>query len=264
MQPVNFMEGSKIVTSAANPAVKKLRSLAVKKYREEENLFLVDGAEYIEGALKAGWRAEMVVFSRAAAGSEIIRQSAGAELLETTGDILSKIVQRDNAPSIAAAFRPQWHDLNAIAQGLWVGLENIRDPGNLGTIIRTADAVGAAGVFLVGETCDPWAPETIRATAGSFARVKIARASVAGFLEWKKRWPGRVVGTHLRGMTDYRAAQYDLPLLLMMGGEQAGLSNDIADACDELVKIPMAGGAESLNLAVSTGIMLYEIHRPTL
>ncbi|HEY8191741.1 MAG TPA: RNA methyltransferase [Alphaproteobacteria bacterium] len=258
------MDGSKLVTSAANPAVKKLRSLAVKKYREEENLFLVEGTEYVAGALKAGWRAEMIAFSREVAGSEIIRQAAGAELLETTYDILSKIVQRDNAPTLVAAFRPQWSNLNAIAQGLWVGLENIRDPGNLGTIIRTADAVGAAGVILVGETCDSWAPETIRASAGSFARIKIARAAEKEFLEWKKNWPGRAVGTHLRGTTDYRAAQYGLPLLLMMGGEQAGLSNNIADACDELVKIPMAGGTESLNLAVSTGIMLYEIRRPTL
>jgi TrmH family RNA methyltransferase len=260
------MEESKLVTSAANPDIKKLRSLAVKKYREEENLFLVEGVEYIEGALEAGWRAEIIAFSPRARNEApgVFKERGGAAWIETNDDILSKIVQRDNPPALVAALRPQWGELGAITQGLWIGLENIRDPGNLGTIIRTADAVGAEGVVLIGETCDPWAREAIRATAGSFARVKVARASGPELVDWKKQWPGRAVGTHLRATTDYRAGQYDLPLLLMMGGEQAGLSSIVADACDELVKIPMAGGAESLNLAVSTGIMLYEIRRATL
>ena len=147
---------------------------------------------------------------------------------------------------------------------LWLALEEVRDPGNLGTIIRTADAVGAAGIFLVGQTCDPYSREAVRASMGSIFAVPLVRLDQPAFLALARRWTGDVAGTHLSGKTDYRAAAYRAPTLLVMGSEAAGLSEATAARCSKLVRIPMAGRLDSLNLAVATALMLYEIRRPAL
>lgn len=257
----------KIVTSAANPAVKRLKSLSLKKHREEEGAFPVEGLRHIHEALCAEWEPDSFVFSPAARQEKLFKgvlyhdSLKGKECFETTDEILSRITGRDNTQPALAVFKQRWHELSEVKDGLWVGLENVRDPGNLGTIIRTAHAAGAAGVILIGECCDPWSPEAVRATMGSFARVKLARARTPDFVKWRAGWKGGVVGTHLQSATDYRSIKYDLPLLLLMGSEQAGLSLEISKVCDVLAKIPMAGGAESLNLAVSAGVMLYEVIR---
>jgi TrmH family RNA methyltransferase len=140
-----------------------------------------------------------------------------------------------------------------------VALERVRDPGNLGTILRTADAAGCGGVILVGECCDPWSVECVRATMGSIFALPLAKAMPAEFLAWRSGWPGSVVGTLLTAQTDYRSAVYAAPTLILMGNEQQGLTPEMAAACDVAVKIPMRGRADSLNLAVATGIMIYAV-----
>jgi TrmH family RNA methyltransferase len=142
---------------------------------------------------------------------------------------------------------------------LWLALEEVRDPGNLGTILRTVDAVGAAGVILVGTGCDPYSRECVRATMGSVFAVPIAKATREAFLGWVGGWPGDVVGTHLDAREDFRKVAYRAPALLVMGSEGPGLSEAVARACTLRVKIPMAGGLDSLNLAVATALMLYQI-----
>lgn len=255
------MAESKIITSAQNEAVKRLKSLAQKKYRDAEGVFLVEGLRHINDALNGGFTLDTIAFSpRGAEGARPLQLRAKTAL-ETTDDILSRITGRDNTQSAVAALNMRWAAPEKIATGLWVALEGVRDPGNLGTIIRTADAVKAEGVILLGETCDPWSPEAVRGSMGSFARVAIARMIAAEFIDFKKTYQGRVIGTHLATDADFRAADYTAPLVLVMGSESNGLSDDMAKACDQLVKIPMAGGAESLNLAVSTGVMLYEALR---
>jgi TrmH family RNA methyltransferase len=147
---------------------------------------------------------------------------------------------------------------------VWVALEGVRDPGNLGTIIRTADAVGAAGVMLIGNCCDPYAHEAVRASMGSIFEVALARVSAEQFLASAKTWPGDIVGTHLEAREDFRNVAYRAPALLVMGSEGPGLSPPAAKACTRLVKIPMAGRLDSLNLAVATALMLYEMRREVL
>jgi TrmH family RNA methyltransferase len=139
----------------------------------------------------------------------------------------------------------------------WVALEQVRDPGNLGTIIRTADAAGCGGVILIGDCVDPFSTEAVRATMGSIFAVSISRATVEDFLAWRATWPGAVVGTRLDATVDHRAAALTRPALILMGNEQAGLTDRLAAACDVNVKIPMRGRADSLNLSVATGIMIY-------
>jgi TrmH family RNA methyltransferase len=141
----------------------------------------------------------------------------------------------------------------------------VRDPGNLGTIIRTADAAGAKGIILIGDTTDPFSLETVRATMGSVFALPLFRASEADFLAWRKGFSGLIVGTHLKGAVDYRTIPYaKKPVILLMGNEQQGLPDQLAATCDKLARIPQEGRADSLNLAIATGVMLFEIRREAL
>jgi TrmH family RNA methyltransferase len=256
----------KTITSGANPAIKRLKALDLKKNRDAEGVFTVEGARHVNEALAAGWQLDTLAFSPRAGEDPAIAAAEKARVptFEVTDDLLSRITGRDNTQPLIGIFRQHWTTLEDVKAGLWIALEGVRDPGNLGTIVRTADAVKAEGVLLIGQTCDPWSPEAVRATMGSFARVKLARAFLPALSKWRKEWKGRIIGTHLDTKTDYRKADYSLPLILVMGSEQSGLSPEAVKLCDALVKIPMTGGAESLNLAVSTGIMLYEICRGSI
>ena len=183
-------------------------------------------------------------------------------MVEVSRAILEKVSRRDNPQTVVAVFEQKFADLTALrpeTAPAWVALESVRDPGNLGTIIRTADAAGLGGVILVGETCDPYSVEAVRATMGSIFAVPLYRASTADFIALRRGWTGSVVGALLSATEDYRAAAYRSPTLILMGPEQAGLSAELAAICDVKVKIPMRGRADSLNLAVATGIMIYAV-----
>lgn len=261
----------KEISSTANPVVKHLKSLSVKKYRDEAGLFVVEGLRHVEDMLAAGWTLHTLCLT-----TEMIAQNEGlvhtaeamqADLFDMPPILLGRITGRDNPQHVIGIFYQTLHGLENVSESgaaLWLLLEDIRDPGNLGTIIRTADAVGAAGIILAGQPCDPFSPETVRASMGSIARIKLIRSDIEGLENWRTGWTGRIIGTHLKADTDYRTADYTLPLILAMGSEQAGMSDSLTALCDATVKIPMPGGTESLNLAVSSGIMLYEICRARL
>jgi TrmH family RNA methyltransferase len=163
-------------------------------------------------------------------------------------------------------FHQRWAELPRTASNgdCWLALEEVRDPGNLGTIIRTAEAVGARGIILIGNCTDPYSRESVRATMGSVFAVPLVKATREEFLAWRPAWRGDVVGTHLEGREDVRHADYKQPVLLIMGSEGPGLSDSLKRTCTRLVKIPMAGKLDSLNLAVATALALYEIRRADL
>ena len=262
---------ARLVTSPANPEIKRIRGLALRKKREEEKLFVAEGLRHVTEALEAGWPLETLVYQAEAAERPKLAEalaatrSAGGLCLEVTEAVLSKMTKRDNPQMVVGVLRQRWQALENLRPGkLWIALETVRDPGNLGTILRTADAVAADGVILIGETCDPYSPEAVRASMGSIVRVPLVRATLDQFLAWRAGWPGLVVGTHLSVQADYREVSYAAPVLLLMGNEQAGLTEAAAAACDRLVRIPMAGGADSLNLSVATAVMLFEIARDRL
>jgi len=257
---------SRAITSLANPTVKAARALHMRKAREESGQFLAEGLKIVTEAVELGHAPRMLLYSAEAIAHPLARQAraateaAGGEAIEVNRDILSKISRRDNPQTVLAVFDQAFAPLGALdpaAAPCWVALEAVRDPGNLGTIVRTADAAGCGGVILVGDCCDPYSVEAVRATMGSVFAVKIAKASVPEFLAWRAAWPGSVVGTLLSAATDFRAATYAPPSLILMGNEQAGLTPELAAACDVTVKIPMRGRADSLNLAVATGVMIY-------
>ena len=256
---------ARAVTSLTNPTVKAVRALHLRKAREESGLFLAEGLKIVTEAVELGHAPRILLYGPDA-GHPLLQKAitatdaGGGEVIEVTRDILEKVSRRDNPQMVIGVFPQVYTPLEALRPedaACWVALDRVRDPGNLGTVIRTADAAGCGGVVLVGECCDPYSVEAVRATMGSVFAVKIARAEVAQFLEWRKSWPGSVVGALLSATTDYRSAEYSRPALVLMGNEQAGLPPELAAACDVAVKIPMRGRADSLNLSVATGIMIY-------
>jgi TrmH family RNA methyltransferase len=257
------------VTSLANPLVKDIRALHRRKHREETGLFIAEGHKLVRDAVDGGWPIHTLAYAASHSGEADVGalaarcKASGGTVLEISAPVLEKITRRDNPQTVVGVFRQRLAPEEAISRdGLWVALDRVRDPGNLGTIVRTADAAGLAGVALVGATVDPFALETVRATMGSIFHVPIARTTEDGLIAEASRRGARLVGTHLAaGAVDYREADYRPPLILLMGNEQEGLSEKLASACDTLVRIPMRGRADSLNLAVSTGLMIYEALR---
>jgi TrmH family RNA methyltransferase len=262
------MSESRQITSLTNPTVKAVRALHMRKEREESGLFLAEGLKIVIEALDLGHAPSILMYGPDAAGHPQLQRAvqaaraAGGEVIEVSREVLEKVSRRDNPQAVVAVF-PQVYtplrDITPQAAPCWVALQAVRDPGNLGTIVRTADSAGCGGVILVGDCTDPYSVEAVRATMGSVFAIKLAKATVEEFLDWRKTWPGSVVGTLLSATTDYRQADYRKPALILMGNEQQGLPADLAAACDVNVKIPMRGRADSLNLAVATGIMIYTV-----
>ena len=264
----------RVITSLQNPTIKAVRALEMRKVRRETGLFVSEGASVLVTARDHGWRPKTLLYQPEAAEGEIHRQlvqwarQSGAEILEVSEAVLAKVTSKENPQCMLAVFQQAWHTLpeprEVKPDAVWVALEEIRDPGNLGTIIRTADAVGAGGIILIGTSCDPYSREAVRASMGSIFAVPLAKIDRDGFLSWRQTWPGEVVGTHLAATEDFRAVSYRGPTLLVMGSEGPGLSDALTRACDRLVKIPMAGKLDSLNLAVATALTLYQIRGPHL
>jgi len=256
------------ITSLTNDTVKAVRALHMRKERETTGLFLAEGLKFIGEALDQGRAPRTLLIGMEARPHALLDRAkaetlaAGGEIVVVTHPILEKISRRENPQTVLAVFQQQYTPLESLtpqSAPCWVALEQVRDPGNLGTIIRTADAAGCGGVILIGDCVDPFSVEAVRATMGSVFAVAIARTSPAAFLAWRQSWPGSVVGTRLDATVDYRSASIQRPALVLMGNEQAGLTDELAAACDVNVKIPMRGRADSLNLAIATGIMVYAV-----
>ncbi|MBO3758794.1 RNA methyltransferase [Ciceribacter sp. L1K22] len=264
----------KEVTSLANPIVKDIKALSQKKTRDETRSFIAEGLKLVIDALDLGWTIKTLVYSKAAKGKPVIEKTAartiaaGGLVLEVSEKVMSAITRRDNPQMVAGVFEQRWMPLKTISPvsgQTWIALDRVRDPGNLGTIIRTADASGASGIILVGDCTDPFSMETVRATMGSVFAVPVVKATVAEFLAWKRAAGVNIVATHLAGAVDYRTIDYrSRPVVLLMGNEQSGLPDELASAADSLARIPQSGMADSLNLAVATGVMLFEARRHLL
>lgn len=263
----------RVVTSLTNERVKAIRALDMRKTRRETGLFVAEGTSILETAREAGFEAPQTIVYQAGSAASLVSRllirwalEAGADVLEVSEAVLAKLSSKDNPQSMLGVFRQAWGELprDPAPKDAWLALEEIRDPGNLGTIVRTVDAVGAKGIILVGNTCDPYSREAVRATMGSVFAVPLVRASREAFLGWRSSWPGDVVGLHLNGRDDFRHAAYREPVMLVMGSEGPGLSESLTQNCSRLVKIPMAGKLDSLNLAVATALALYEIRGDAL
>ena len=271
------------ISSSANPRIKSIKGLGLKKNRDREGVFLAEGQKLVTDALEKGWTIRTLLHSKRLledprqkdkieALSSTVR-ARGGDVLITNDKLLTSITRRDNPQAVIAVVEHRLTDVSKATFGkddCWLALDRVRDPGNLGTIIRTADALGARGVMLVGESTDPFALEAVRATMGSLFQIDLVKLTAAEFIDFASRFRaggGVVSGTHLKGAVDHRSIDYSAgPQLLLMGNEQQGLTDELAGACDHVVLISMDGAsaADSLNLAVATGIMLFESRRHKL
>ncbi|MEM8797596.1 MAG: RNA methyltransferase [Pseudomonadota bacterium] len=263
----------KEITSVSNPVIKDLRGLSMRKNRQATNRFMTEGLKLVAAGCEAGWTLSVFLFGEKAASNQLVMdlaaltKSRGGMVLKVSEPVLQKLSRRENAQTVIGIFEQALAPATAIqakAHSLWVALDGVKDPGNLGTIVRTADAAGATGTILIGETTDPFALEAVRATMGSIFSLPLVRFSRTEFAEFTKNWSGLIVGTHLSANTDYRAPDYGQPAILLMGNEQSGLDDDAVALCTDLVRIPQRGRADSLNLAIATGIMLFEMQRDDL
>lgn len=155
--------------------------------------------------------------------------------------------------SIHAPFRPP--------RSLWLGVDEIRAPGNLGTMLRTACAAGATGALFLGDGAEPFDPRCVRATMGAVFALPIARAGERDIAAWRRRTGGRVVGADGSTRVDYRDVSYRGPTVLMLGCERRGLSDRQRALCDALVSIPMREGIDSLDVGAAAAVLLYEANR---
>jgi RNA methyltransferase, TrmH family len=266
------------ITGFSNPTVKFLRSLRDKKHRRRERRFLAEGLRLLTDAREAGKLPDVLVMATNRQPHPLLDilitevSATGGEVLEMNEDVLAKVTGKDNPQAVAgvfAEFDTQLASLDRGAAPIWLVAQALRDPGNLGTMLRTGDAVGAGGLILIDDCADPFSVEAVRASMGAVFTQAIAQARWDEFVTWLRQGDGQLVAASLRQAVDYRTAPYDAPCFLMVGNESRGLPADYEDACDLRVTIPMLGRADSLNAAVAAAVLAYEAlahltpkHRP--
>jgi len=262
------------ITGFSNPTVKFLRSLRDKKHRRRERRFLAEGLRLLTDARESGMVPEMLVMASNRSSHPLLDQladeveSAGGEVLEMDAAILAKVTGKENPQAVAGVFREFDTGLPALDRAsaqIWLVAQALRDPGNLGTMLRTGDAVGAGGLILIDDCADPFSVEAVRASMGAIFTQKVAQARWDHFIAWLRAGEGQLIAASLRDAQDYRTAPYAAPCFLMVGNESRGLPEAYEDACDLRVTIPMRGRADSLNAAVAAAVLAYEAlaHLPT-
>lgn len=260
------------ITSRTNPLIKRIKRLANKKDRQAEGVFFVEGLRSVATAIEQGADIERLLYAPELLTSDFGHQlvtKSGHEVVPLSADLFAHLSERDHPTGLAALVRfPQqnfanWH---ASSQAIYVALDEISDPGNLGTILRTADAVGARGVIVCGrEGTDPFHPQAVKASMGAVFSVPLAMVEhSADVVAWARDQAVQLVATSAKAKHDYREATYSPPLLLLMGSEREGLSAELQAQCDVTISLPMRGVSSSLNLAVATGVLLYALASPHL
>lgn len=262
---------SDLITSAANPLIRRIRALAERKARRREGVYFVEGLQPVWQAVETGAAIECFVVAPELLVSERARalvaaqEARGARVARVASGLFASLSDREGPSGLGAIVRARTtrlDDLPARPAAPIVALHRIGNPGNLGTIIRTADAAGAGGVILLGETTDPFAPAAVKASMGALFAMPVAHvADPADFFAWATERGVAIATTSARAERDHWAITYPRPLALLLGNEGDGLPPDLLARGDLRVRIPMAGTARSLNLAVAAGVLLYEVRR---
>ena len=258
----------RLIYSRHDAAIRRFRNLQGREGRERTGQFLIEGIRPLAQAVEQGERVETLIVApdllTNMLGRRLVKQLriAGTPSCRLTTEVFHSLSQAEEPQGVAAVMRQRWQVLEQVrpSRGLcWIAIESVQSAGNLGTILRTSEAVGGSGVILIGETVDPYDPTTVRASMGALFNQKFVRASPEAFGAWKQRHQYALIGTSPSAALDYRAVTYPGSLVLLMGGEKRGVSPGVQAMCDTMVKIPMVGRSDSLNLAVAAGVLLYEV-----
>jgi len=262
------MTNRRLITGFSNPTVKFLRSLRDKKHRRIEQRFLAEGLRLLTDARATGRLPEMLVMASTRDAHPLLAEleaevaAAGGEIVEMGTDLLAKVTGKDNPQAVCGVFAEFDTSLAAIDRGaapIWLVAQALRDPGNLGTMLRTGDAIGAGGLILLDDCADPFSAEAVRASMGAIFTQRVARATWDEFLPWLRSDAGQLVAASLRDAQPYRGAAYAAPCFIMVGNESRGLPEEYELACDLRVTMPMKGRADSLNAAMAGAVLGYEV-----
>lgn len=263
-----FTNRPRLIDSRNDLAIKRIRRLHLRDERTRTGRYYIEGVRFVTQALQHHVHIETLVvcpplvihpFAR-----QLVRRQrrAGLPILEVTPEVLHSIALVDDPQGIGAVVHQRWEPLQRVRPAgelCWIAHDTVQSPGNLGAILRSSDAVGGAGVILLGDTIDPYDPATVRSSMGAMFTQRFVRTTVAEFEQWKQERHCLLVGTSPLAARDYQDIVYRPPTVLLMGGERKGLSSELQALCDVMARIPMVGRADSLNLAVATGVMLYEL-----
>jgi TrmH family RNA methyltransferase len=266
-----------LISSTRNPSIKALRALRLRKHRERQGRYWIEGIRIVEEALSRGAQVDTLVYAPDLLVSEraqaLVAQSQGVAQLAVSAEVFQSLSQRDTPKGLAAAVRIQERTLDEIPVSddlFCLVAYQLRTPGNLGAIIRTADAAGATAVVVVEPSVDLYDPQTVRATMGSLYALPVVRVAGEAALP---RWYGelraqglalQVVGTSAHGDLLFYDVDCRGPLALLIGSEQDGLSPEVRAGADVVARLPMAGSASSLNVSAATAAIVYEVVRQRL
>ncbi len=241
-----------------------------RTHRDARRAFFVEGVRNVVQALENGFGIETFLYSErlltVPIARRLVRDSArsGVPTLRVSPEAFRQVSTTPRASGVGAIVAQRWSPLHGVSPkaGLcWVVLEAIRSAGNLGSLIRTSEAVGGAGFILVGTRIDPYDPAVVRASMGALFRQKFIRTSYRSLGHWFRRHGCRVIGASPDGPDEFHRFDYPRPTVLVLGEERQGLTAVQRDLCSCLVRIPMVGVADSLNLAVAGSLLLYEVYR---
>lgn len=248
--------------------LKQIRQLRSPTERQQTGTYYIEGLRIVQQALRAGETIEVAVIApelcttAASSALWLALRAAAIPTVELSATDFGRISFKENRQGIGAVVRTRLISLETVRlapQEIWVALDRVGNAGNLGAIMRTCDAVGCPGLLLLGETADPYHPEAVRASMGALFGLKLVRTPFADFATWARQHGYAVIGASPDAALDYRTISYPTPLILLMGSERTGLAPEQQRVCTTLTRIPMTGTSDSLNLAVSTSVILYEI-----
>lgn len=258
------------ITSAVNPHIREVIRIREKRAKFRHTAFLIEGPRLVEMAVDTGTELKQVFFTDSFAGKRegqaLLRRAAEKtrELFEVTDQVLNKIADTETPQGIVSVVRYRHRGLDELSvemTSLLVVIDAIQDPGNLGTIVRTADAAGADAVVILPGTCDAFMPKAVRATAGSIFTIPLVYTEADVLLKWLRTQRVKLVITAPEGGLSVFEAPLTGALAVTFGNEAHGVSRKLRDAADIALKIPIYGRAESLNVATSAAVCLYEIVR---
>ncbi len=262
------LDQSPLIDHLQHPALAWISRLRRRDVRERAGLFYVEGVRFVAQAIEHHFPIKTFVVCRRLLehpfARRLVREQRrlGVPVLEVTPQVMHGLALVDDPQGIGAVVQQRWESLERMKPGdelCWIALQTVRSPGNLGTILRTAEAVGCAGTILLGDATDPYDPATVRGSMGALFTQRFARATLAEFEHWKQQHQCYLIGTSPGATADYHQIIYPAPTVLLMGEERKGLPPELQRLCDQLVRIPMVGKGDSLNLGIATGVMLYEI-----
>jgi TrmH family RNA methyltransferase len=258
----------RLIYSRNNVHIRRIRELHNRAERDRTGKFFVTGMRFVIQAAQQGAHIESLIIApqllTSVPAQRLVRRlrQSGIACLEVPSEVLHSISLVDDPQGIGAVIRQRWETLPNVKperELCWLAIDAVQSPGNLGTILRCCDAVGCAGVILLGKATDPYDPACVRASMGALFAQKFVRCTPEEFMAWKHRHSCLLVGTSPHAGDDYQKVTYPAPVVLFMGSERKGLPPEFQALCDRMVKIPMVGTSDSLNLAIATSVLLYEV-----